>query len=63
MAEVLPGRPKVSTGKKNTKTFIKYQEKKLVTTTTNMAFAQVVDLEYRAISRRCQEGDSFEKNL
>ena len=37
--------------------------KKLVTTTTNMAFAQVVDLEYRAISRRCQEGDSFEKNL
>lgn len=37
--------------------------KKLVTTTTNMAFAQVVDLEYRAISRRCQEGGSFEKNL
>ena len=27
-----------------------------------MAFAQVVDLEYRAISRRSQEGGSFEKN-
>ena len=49
MTEVLPGRPKVSSEKKNTKTFIKYQENKLVTT-TNMVFAQVVDLQYRAIS-------------
>ena len=37
-------------------------EGKKFLTTTNMAFAQVVDLEYRAISRRCQEGGSFEKN-
>ena len=45
--------------KKNTKTFIKYQEKKSVTTTANMAFAQVVDLQYRAIPRRWLEVGCF----
>ena len=44
MTEVFPGRPKVSSEKKNTKKLIKYLEKKLVTTTTTMAFARVVDL-------------------
>ena len=44
MTEVFPGRPNVSSEKKNTKKLIKYLEKKLVTTTTTMAFARVVDL-------------------
>ena len=55
MTEVFPGRPKVSTEKKNANMVIKKKNRKekLATRTANMAFAQVVDIQHWVISRRC----------
>ena len=44
MTEVFPGRPKVSTEKKNANMVKKTRKEKLATTAANMAFAQVVDI-------------------